>query len=325
LARYDTFVSVVAPLHNNGDILGEFVEDTLVMLRSAFSNYEILLVDDYSIDTTEKMIQSLLNEYECLRYLRLSREYGTEMAISAGLDLAIGDFTVVLMPNTDPPKEVPRLIEAARSGDDVLVGVQQDRGNDSVLVRMGASIFYWYCKKFLNISLPKNSTEFCVLSRQAVNAITQIKEKYQYLRIFSSRVGYRVEQFTYAPICRNGRNRVRKLGEAVRMALNVAISNSKHPLRFVTWLGVVASGINFLYGVYVVFVYLLKSHTAEGWTTTSLQGSVMFFFVFLILAIIAEYVGRIFDESKNRPLYYAFQEKNSTVQIANEQRRNIAT
>ena len=323
MAISDCFVSVVAPLSNDGAIIDEFVRDVMAVLRATYANYELVLVDDGSDDNTVLRLAPLLGELECIRLIRLSRRFGEEIAIFAGLDAVIGDFTVVMLPNWDPPMLIPEIVARARRGSEVVFGVTENRGGESFFVRIGSAVFDWYCSRVLKLDLPKNSTQFRVLSRQVVNAVTQVKNSYRYLRVLTANVGFQRESFLYQPI--NRRRQPGRTGflDAVAMATDIMVTSSRHPLRFASWLGVMAATVNMLYAGYIVAVYLFKNDVAEGWTTLSMQNAVMFFFVFLIMTVTSEYIGHILVETIDRPLYYVLEERTSSVLIADEGRKNV--
>ena len=319
----DCFVSIVAPLFNDSVIVADFVTDVIQVLRQNYSNYELVLVDDGSDDNTTAILNELLGRYECVRVIRLSRRFGEEIAIFAGLDTVIGDFVVVMIPNWDPPSLIPELVQTARAGSEVVFGVSSAPRADTISIRVGAAIFDWYCRKVLRLSVPKNTTQFRVLSRQAVNAVITVKNVHRYLRILSADVGFAKASFNYQPINRGGPPKRHGTWEAITLATDIIITASTHPLRFASWLGVLASIINLLYASYVVATFFFKERVAEGWTTLSLQNALMFFFVFLIMIVTSEYIGHILVETLNRPIYYVLEEKNSSVLVADEDRRNI--
>jgi glycosyltransferase involved in cell wall biosynthesis len=293
-------------------------------LEENFTNYELVLVDDGSDDDTVAKVTDLLGRYRCIRLVRLSRQFGEEIALSAALDSAIGDFVVLMLPNSDPPRLIPETVQQARSGKGVLFGVRRNREGENLIARMGAMLFYWYCDRVLKINLPKNSTQFRVLSRQAVNAIMQIKVRHRYMRTLIADIGFGTETFTYEPVNRRGGKPNKKsLVKNISLGINVIINVSRHPLRLVSWLGVLAGGVNLLYVGFVTYSYLFGKHIAPGWTTLSLQTAVMFFFVFLILTVLSEYIGHILIESENRPLYYVHEERNSSVLLADQERKNV--
>jgi glycosyltransferase involved in cell wall biosynthesis len=321
--KVDRFISVVAPLHDDEEIVSSYIEETVSILRDNYTNYELVLIDDYSSDATVKRASELLTRYEGIRLIRLSREFGEEIAITAGLDTVIGDYTIVMLPRMDPPSAIPEMVSLCIDGSDVVFGVRSNRKGDSWLVRISSRFFYWYCRRMLKFDLPQNSTQFRCLSRQALNAITQIKDSYRYLRLFSSFVGYERRQFIYDPISRGSKLGKRGFFQAVNQAIALIIENSTHPLRFVSWLGLFAAAGNLLYVGYIFAVYFLKEDVIEGWTTLSLQGAGQFFLLALILTALCEYTGRVLDRLRDRPLYYIMEEKNSSTLLIDEERRNV--
>jgi dolichol-phosphate mannosyltransferase len=321
----DCFVSVVVPLRDDASIIDGFIADVMTVLRRNFGNYELVLVDDGSEDDTVERVVALLDQYECIRILRLSRSFGEEVAITAGLDSVIGDFTVIMLPNSDPPELIPEFVERARRGTGVVFGVRRSRPGEGILTRIGAAVWYGYSRRFLDLNLPRNSSQFRTLSRQAVNAVVRIRDKYRYLRVLSADVGFAATGIEYDPVIRNPAKQQRGFWERTGVSIDIVVANSRHPLRVVTALGVIASVVNLLYVCYVVAIYLFRGHVAEGWTTLSLQNAAMFFFVFMILTVMSEYVGHILVESRDRPLYYVSGERNSSAAIADRNRRNIVT
>lgn len=323
MASTDLFVSVVAPLHNDADIITAFVDETMRMLAAHYANYELVLVDDGSRDDTVGRAAALLERYPCMRLIRLSRRFGQEIAISAGLDSVIGDFVVVMLPDSDPPDVVPEMVERSRSGAGIVFGIRRTRAGEPAWLRSGASLFYSLCNRWLGLHLPRNSTHFRVLSRQALNAVIQTRDRTRYLRTLSAFVGYGNQGFEYEPRQRRTPPRTKSFIESFDLAISIVVANSTRPLRLVTWLALLISGFFLLYMLYIVGVYLFKPGFAEGWVTLSMQSAVAFFFLFLILTVLSEYLGRLLGEVKEGPLYYVLEERNSSILIADEARRNV--
>ena len=319
----DCYVSVVVPLHNDADIIDAFVEETMAMLRESFVDYELVLVDDGSRDDTVDRVSQLLTVHDSMRLVRLSRHFGQEIAISAGLESVIGDYVVVMLPDSDPPTAVPEMVDQARDGAAIVFGIRRKRANEPWWLRRGAKMFYWSANRVLGLTMPSNSTQFRVLSRQAVNAIIRVKERMRYLRTLSGYVGYRNQAFPYDEISRRSRPRHKSFWQAVNLAVNIVVSNSTRPLRIVTWVGLGVAAFNAVYMVTVVAIYFLRDRIPRAWFTQSLQMSLMFFFVAVILATIAEYVGRLLGEVRERPLYYVMEEHNSSVPLTDSSRRNV--
>ena len=321
--KIDRFVSIIAPLHNDETIVASYIHDTIQMLSENYTNYELVLIDDGSEDGTIDAVTALLTEYKGIRLLPLSREFGEEIAIAAGLDSVIGDFAVVMLPHMDPPEVVPELVQRCIDGSDVVFGVRKSRKGESWLVSLSVAIFYWYCRKYLKLDLPKNSTQFRCMSRQAVNAIIQIRDSYRYLRLFSSYVGYDHQQFSYSPISRGGKTKPRKFFQSLSGAASLVMENSAHPLRIVSWLGLTAAIGNLVYVAYIFAVYFYKDSIAAGWTTLSLQNAGQFLMIIIILTALCEYTGRMLTRLRDRPLYYLRGERNSSVLLVDNNRTNI--
>ncbi len=321
--KVDTFVSIVAPLKNMESTAVEFVKQACSILDTYFTNYEVVLIDDGSKDNTVGEVSKLLPSLPCIRLICLSRAYGVEVAITAGLETAIGDFIIVMNPETDSPSLVPELVEKCRSGSDMLVGVAINPSPRPWFSRLLRKFFHWYMKKFIGIDIIPNATRMFALSRQAVNAITRIGDRYRHMRLFAGMVGFRCNSFPYQIICSSRKCVESGFWDDLNSGISMIVANSLHPLRMMSRLGLAAGSLNLLYILYVVGVYLFKGSVAEGWTTLSFQNSLMFFFIFVILTVLCEYTGRSLEESFNRPLYFTMEEKNSSVLISDVTRRNV--
>lgn len=317
----DAFISVVAPLPADAGL--DFVRRLSGVLSGAFTNHEIILVDDLADGAASAPLRDLLKSVECLRVIRLSRRLTFDVAVTAGLESSIGDFVVIMDPRSDPPERIPEMVARAAEGIGIVVGVDVNPPPRSWPTSRLAGLFHWYVRKFLGTDLIPNSTNFRVLSRQAVNAVVGIKGRYRQLRFLTSTVGYGRYTISYERLptgSTGGPSFVTLVSEAADML----IANSTHPLRAVSLLGLVASGLNLLYLGYVVVIYLIKRDVAPGWTTLSMQTGGMFFLLFLLLAILSEYVGRILAESRVQPLYNVLDELNSSVLLKDvDLRRNV--
>jgi dolichol-phosphate mannosyltransferase len=221
-----------------------------------------------------------------------------------------------MLPDSDPPRLVPDMVEKARSGAELVFGIRTSRRGDPLFLRAGAGAFYWYCNRFLGLDLPKNSTHFRVMSRRVVNALVQIKDRGRYLRTLSQHVGYRSQGFPYELEERRSPPRRKSFFQAFDLAANIIVTNSLRPLRLVSSVALLLAAANAGY-----FAYAAVTRAPAG----TLASAIGFGFVFLILAVLSEYLGRLVDESKGRPLYYVMEEKQGTMPLLEERRRNVVT
>jgi dolichol-phosphate mannosyltransferase len=310
----DIFVSVLTVVNNDADVIEAFLTETAAVLSEHFSHYEILLVDNGSTDGTTDKIQGLQQKLPNIRLLRLSRVYDKETALAACLDHSIGDYMILLDLLCDPPEWIPKMMEQAVSGYDVVIAEAVDRGRESHFMRTLRKIFYKIASKTLGLTLQPQASYFRVLSRRVVNSLTRIRNKSRYFKYFTALVGFRQIHIPYQRVYRRSRgNDTAPWWRSLGNALDIILSNSARPLRWAAWLGLLASLINLIYFGYIFVVTLVKQRIAEGWLTTNVMSTLMFFFLFLILAVLVEYVSRILEETKDRPLYFIDYEIDSPI------------
>lgn len=323
MAKVDAFVSVVAVLRSYARFLPAFVDDIHRILDSHYTNYELVLVDNGSRDGTPKVVRELLQSKKCIRYLRLSRRQSMEMAVMAGLDAAIGDYVVTLHPEFDPPGELPAMVEECRAGMDVVFGVAPFPHRPSPLYRAMRWGFYRFAKLALGIEPVRVNTVYRCMSRAAVNAFTRVRRRKRFFGQLASEIGLSTAAHTYEFISRSGKRPRVNLRRAARTAASMAVSHSAAPMRLVSLLGLSGSFASLVYSLYVVGIYLTREDVMPGWTTLSLQMSGLFFLVFVMLTLIGEHLGRLMDESVDRPLYHVREEHSSSVMLSDLARRNV--
>lgn len=309
----ESLISVVAPLATDATpaAVEAFVDETVAVLRGVVNHYEIVLVDDGAPAETADRVRALLARHDFVRFLRLSRHFGEETAITAGLDVAIGDYIIVMLPNMDPPSLIPEFFERARTEADIVYGVRLHRKSEPFWYRAGARVFYWYINSVVGAGIPENSTQFRCMSRQVVNAITQIRGPDQYLRLLTSYIGFRKQALPYAPINRSGQPTVRPKGEAVHLARALIMDHTTHPLRIVLRVGVLAAVVN--------AVWVAMRSGLGGQTLSSALGLLL---LTVMIATIGEYVGGLSRRLRDRPAYYVREEHTSSV-LLREDRKNV--
>lgn len=324
MIRKDYFVSVVALMHNDADVLHDFISEVVEILQKHFAFYELVLVDNGSRDSTRNDIENELKKKAGIRYIRLSREYDEEIAIGAAIDTVIGDVVVILSLHTDPPHLLPSLIEKAFQSKRSIIGVAKNEYlRYGFFAHVFLKFFRWYCARFLKFNQHPYATSLRVLSRREVNFLTHMKEKHRSVHLLDLYTGIPSEYFSYQTINRKNTYTSSPFIGVLRKCRNIIVSNSYYPLRLVIYTAIGAAILDFLYVLYIIFIYFFKNKVVEGWTTTSMQISVLFFLLFLLIIVLAEYLGKIIRDGNGQPAYYLIEEKSSVVSTAYEQTLNI--
>ncbi len=324
--KKEYFISVVAVIRNDSDIITNFVYDTISVLKKNYENYELLIIDNDSKDNTSKIMDSILEKEECIRYIKLSKRHELEVAFSAGLDIVIGDVIITLEPQCDPSRLIPVFVEKTIKKGGVVYGIRANYDKHMPFYyKFGKNLFHIFCQMFFDFSTPKDAGFFMGMSRSALNAIVQIKSRSKFLRVFGKRIGYNVDSIKYNIVLRRKTLKKRNFTKSVDYALAVIFTNSNKPLRMISVIGLFAALINLVYIVLILMMAGIRKSFVDAFTLSSLQNSVMFFFIFLVIAFFIEYFVRNVESKKEEgPLYYIEFEKTSSVMIRNEEnKRNI--
>lgn len=311
----ESLISIVAPLEadTSAEAVEAFVDETVAVLRGLVTHHEIIFIDDGAPDDAVARVRTLLSRFDFLRLLRLSRHFGEETAITAGLDAAIGDYVIVMLPNMDPPSLIPEFFERARADADIVYGVRLHRKTEPFWYRLGSRAFYWYINGVVQAGIPENSTQFRCMTRQVVNAIMQIRGPEQYLRLLTSYIGFRKQALPYAPINRSGLPTVRPKREAAHLARTLIMDHTTHPLRFVLRGGVVLALVNTVVAI---------ARSRDDGSGVQLHTALALLLITAMIATIGEYVGALQRRLRDRPAYYVREEQNSSV-LLRDDRRNV--
>lgn len=306
----DSLISVAVVERNEQARIERFVENLNRMLAEQYQFYEIILIDNASNDGTDRVITSKLRQISNVRLIRLSRIYSIDTAVTAALDAAIGDYVILVDMESDLSL-IPQLMNQAMEGSDIVVVrrnlTQMYNPADRWLGRM----LYGFASRLLGYEVVLEDGFMRLFSRRVVNALTQVRNRRRYLKHLGKIVGFRqgyIVSNTGSPI--TNVKRIEKLGSLI----SLVVSNSIAPLRFAALLGLVASILSLFYVFYIVIVTIIREgQLAEGWLTSTIMMTTMFLMLFIILTILAEYIGRLLEESKDEPLYFIEYEEHSTV------------
>ncbi len=311
LIPIDRFVSIVLPMKDAELYIEQYVDDLLEIMTSGFTDFEIVMVDDHSRDYTVTVVDQMLKSHANLRCIQLSSPRGIEIATSVGLENVIGDYTIVLDPETDPPKLVKPLVMRATQGADIIYGIDHSREGRSLPQRVVGSLLHSYLRRYAGIDVPPNLTHLRCFSRRAISALSKFDDPHVFYKYSACIIGFSNDVLRYAPLrSSKRRDSVPKL---ISRYAQIMVDNSPHPLRIVTVVGLLIALGNLAYMGYIAAIYVFKPNVAEGWSTMSMQVSVLAMAMILILTGISEYVGRILRKTQNKPHYFVSTEKVSAV------------
>lgn len=297
-------ISVVVPVYNETAVLPAFYERATAALSALSAyDYEILFVDDGSRDGSVDLLSGLAARDPRIGVLKFSRNFGHQIAITAGIDHARGDCVVVIDSDLqDPPEVIGDMVAKWREGYDVVYGVRADRDGESAFKLMTASLFYRTLSRLTAVEIPPDVGDFRLMSRRAADQLRQLREKDRFVRGLVSWIGYRQTGVPYHRERRHAGQTKYPFRKMLKFALDGITSFSTVPLRVATWMGYAASALAFLY-LASVFVQKALGYTVQGWATIMVALLFLGGVQLICLGIIGEYLGRLFNEVKPRPMY----------------------
>ena len=297
-------ISVVVPLHDEEGTVGE-LHRRLTSVLAPLGRYEVVLVDDGSSDGTWQAMRGLARSDPQTRLIRLSRNFGHQVALSAGLDHARGDAVVSMDGDLqDPPELIPELIERWHAGADVVFAIRQRREGETWFKLATASVFYKLINRVSSVNIPEQAGDFRLLSRRALDALLAMPERARYLRGMSSWIGFEQASVPYARDARYAGETKYPLRRMLHFAGDAVTSFSATPIRLVAALGFLSVALCLVALAWTLYVRFFTDETVAGWTSVIVVVLFLGGVQLLSLGIIGQYVGRIFDEVKDRPLYF---------------------
>jgi polyisoprenyl-phosphate glycosyltransferase len=297
-------LSVVVPVYNERETVDELCRRLTAVLVQ-LGPYEVVLVDDGSTDGTWEALRALALEDERLRLLRLSRNFGHQIALTAGLDAARGDAVVLIDGDLqDPPEMIPELVACWQQGFDVVYAVRERREGESRLRLLAISMFYRLFRRMAATDIPADSGDFRLLSRRAVDALSRMPERARYLRGMTSWIGFQQTGVAYRRDARYAGTSKYPFTKLVGLALDGITSFSIAPIRLVTRIGYVM--LVFCVGVlaWTLYTRFFTDNAPQGWTSLLAAVLLLGGMQMLGIGIVGQYIARIFEETKQRPLYF---------------------
>ena len=301
--RSDPFISVIVPAFNEEQNL-PILADRLKSALSSYPAFELIFVDDGSTDGTLNIIRQLHSQDEKINYISLSRNFGHQAALKSGLDSSNGDCAIMMDADLQhPPELIPELIAKWQEGSDIVLTVRKPDKQASFFYRWASSIFYKLMNTISDVEISQGSADFRLLDRSAVNVIKAIKEPSPFLRGIIPWIGFKVQSIPYEPAKRHAGKSKYSTRQMMTLAISGITSFSIKPLQISTYLGLITSVFSFFYALYAIGTKLFTDRVIPGWT--SVLVSILFIggAQLIILGIIGQYLGMLFQESKKRPGY----------------------
>jgi dolichol-phosphate mannosyltransferase len=315
-SRALTLLSVVAPVYNEEGTVEEFCMRVCAALEGL--RFELVLVDDGSSDSSAEILDRIADGDPRVRVISLSRNFGHQTALTAGLDHARGDAVVMLDADLqDPPELIPRMLDRWRSGCDVVYAVREEREGESRFKLATARWFYKLFDKLAQVDLEHNSGDFRLLDRQALDALLSMRERNRFLRGMTVWVGYTQAAVPYKRDPRYAGETKYTLSKMLKFSLDAISSFSHRPLQLATLLGFVISTLAFVAIPVVIGLRLAHSYL-PGFGTITIAILLLGGIQLIAIGITGEYVGRIYDEVKGRPLYLVRARRNMPAAPADE-------
>ena len=296
--------SIIAPIYNENENLPELYRRVNEVMNSTGNTWELILIDDGSIDGSTELIQTLAGQHREVVPLIFARNFGHQIAVTAGLDHARGNAVVIIDADLqDPPEVILDLIKKWKEGYEVVYAVRAERKGESWFKLWSASIFYRLIYRITNVKIPLDTGDFRLIDRKVVSVMSKMRERHRFLRGMASWVGFRQIGVNYVREPRYAGETKYPLKKMLSFAITGITGFSYFPLQLSTILGFVTTGLSLVAIPFVAVERLAGSEAFKGQATTLI--AVLFFggVQLISLGIIGEYIGRIYDEVKGRPLY----------------------
>lgn len=298
-------ISVVAPIYNESDVLPYFYERVTRVMESLGATYELVFVNDGSHDASTEILASLQERDQRVRVVTFSRNFGHQVAITAGMDYALGDAVAIIDSDLqDPPEVIPDMVAAWRQGAEVVYAQRRQRPGETRFKLLTAALFYRLIRRLTAVAIPPNVGDFRLLDRQVVDVLTTMREHRRFMRGLSVWVGFRQQAVLYDRHERYAGTTKYPLAKMVRFALDAITGFSFVPLQLATSVGFALAGVSVL-SIAAAIVLRLFGGAIQGQTTTLIAVLFLGGIQLIFLGIMGEYLGRIYDEVRQRPLYIA--------------------
>ena len=300
----ETVCSILVPMYNEEEVIEETYHRLKNVMDKIGESYELVFVNDGSKDKSAQIISELVKTDENIRLIDFSRNFGHQIAVTAGLDYVQGQAIVIIDADLqDPPEVIPQMLEKWREGYDVVYGKRLKRQGETAFKKASAHVYYRILGALTDGNIPRDTGDFRLIDRKVCEAIKRLPEKNRFLRGMVNWVGFNQVAVEYVRDERWAGETKYPLKKMLKFAADGIFSFTYKPLKLATYIGLFLSVIGFIYLLVVLFQKLFTDTALTGWASIMAVTLVFHGITLVILGIIGEYIGRIYEEVKGRPLY----------------------
>ncbi|MED4223996.1 glycosyltransferase family 2 protein [Neobacillus cucumis] len=309
--------SIIVPVFNEEEVIKKTYQRLTTVMNSTNAPYELLFINDGSKDKTEEILVELERNDKKVKLINFSRNFGHQIAISAGMDYAQGEAVVIIDSDLqDPPELILDMIDKWMEGYDVIYAKRLSRKGKSFFKKQSASLFYRTLRFMTDIDIPLDTGDFRLMDRKVVGEMKGLREKNRFVRGMASWVGFRQIAIEYERDERDAGETKYPLKRMLKLSMDGITSFSYKPLKLASYAGAFLAIAGLIYMFYVFYLNIFTDATVPGWSSLIIIQLFFSSFVLVLLGIMGEYIGRIYDETKNRPLYivrdyYGLEERNN--------------
>lgn len=304
--------SVIVPMYNEEAVIPETYRRLNKVMEDFGESYEIIFINDGSRDKTQAMLLELCKCDPNVKLIDFARNFGHQISITAGMDYAAGECMVIIDGDLqDPPELIPEMVKIWRSGYDVVYGKRKSRQGETFFKKFTAKAFYRILHHLTDVDIPVDTGDFRLISRRVCETLKQLPERSRYVRGLMSWVGFKQTAIEFERSERFAGETKYPLKKMLKLASDGIMSFSYKPLKIATWLGAMVSCLSFIY-LFIVLIQKIffPASALSGWASLIVVNLFFNGIILLILGIVGEYIGRIYDEAKGRPLYIIKELKN---------------
>lgn len=296
--------SIVIPVFNEEGNVETLYRSLSELFQGMGASYEIIFVDDGSADRSFEIVKKISAQDKAVRGISLSRNFGHQVAIAAGLEIASGDAVIMMDADMQhPPEMIPEMLKKYNEGFDIVNTVRSTTADSGIIKRATSKVFYKLLNRLSDVPIESASADFRLMNRKTVNAFLRLKEKDRFTRGLISWMGFRQTKIYYdAPSRKSGESKY-TFKKMLRLAVAGLTSFSAKPLRISFYAGLLFAALGLLYAIFAV-IENIRGHTVEGWTSILVSVLIIGGVQLISIGIIGEYLARVFSEAKDRPLYF---------------------